>query len=99
MVSGALRASLVTFGIAFTLVSGCGGGDGGGPPTSPCTEQSKSHPPYCGSTCKARCGCQQCLEGSPWTLDGQSYVCTGGCLKTSIVSGGGGSSGDSGSGG
>ncbi len=36
-------------------------------------------PVVCGVACDAPCGCCPCADGEVVTLDGASYVCSGGC--------------------
>ena len=97
-----LRLAGLIGGYAFALVSGCGSDSGGGPPSAPCDPNgaSKSHPPYCGKSCTAKCGCLDCVAGSKWTVGETDYLCQNNCLAPAIGSGGGaGGGGGSGGGG
>src|SRR4029078_9263547 len=94
-----LRAAALMGGVASALASGCGNKNDSGPPSSPCDDLAKAHPPFCGSACKAKCGCRACADGSIWTVGDQDYLCQGNCLQFNTnlggAGGGGGAAGSS----
>ena len=84
-------------GLVLSSFVACSAEDTSGPPSVPCSQQTKGAAPICGKTCANQCGCGQCQPGSQALIDSSLYVCNGGCF--SLATGVGGSSGSGGSGG
>jgi hypothetical protein len=96
-----LAPGSVLLSLSVLLAVACSGNDSsGGPPQSPCTDNSKT-PLLCGSACLNKCGCNECSPGETRQIDGTWYACSGKCLApqgsgTGGTGGGGATGGGSG---
>lgn len=82
--------------LAFGLSTACGNSSTGGPPQTPCTDDSKT-PLFCGSACLNKCGCSDCTAGQTKEIGGTWYECSGKCLQPLQSSSGGSGGGNGGS--
>lgn len=90
-----LLRSVTVSGLALLGFVACSAEEGGGPPSAPCTDQTKGAAPICGKTCANRCGCSDCQPGAQTFIGGTAYVCQNGCFAATSGTGGSGSGGSS----